>query len=126
MSKRETKNVYSKLALWPNSLLLKFYARVLKVLDTFRRKRFLFIGHCLRAGREYSFTPTVEDDYPDSQWKNNFFSNVIERSGHCIGLADLSNAMLDPRGGYSGQPLLGMCRWPLGTLPHYILFCDQL
>ena len=99
MSKRETKNVCSKFALRPNSLLLKFHARVLKVLDTLRRKCLLFIGHCLRAGREYSFTPTVEDDYPDSQWKNDFFSNVIERRGHCIGLADLSNAMLDRGGG---------------------------
>ena len=29
-------------------------------------------------------------------------------------------------GGYSGQLWLGMCCWPLKTLPHYSLICGQL
>ena len=30
------------------------------------------------------------------------------------------------RGGYFGQFLLGMCRWPLRPLPYYGRFCRQI
>ena len=53
------------------------------------------------------------------------------RRNHTLGNNN-KDAMFDcpgGGGGYLGQFLLGLCRWPFRTptpLPHYSLFCDQL